>query len=85
MFQLNHRLFAFEECVVPENIHTPTTEDFLICTPPSPRISRSRVVFDDHPSPQEFPEFFYLKKRKWISYVIVVEFYYNSLNIKVNF
>ena len=47
-------------CVVPENIHTPTTEDFLICTPPPPRIFRSRGVFHDPPSPQEFPEFFYL-------------------------
>ena len=46
------------DCVVPENIHTPPpTEDILICTPPPPRIFRSRGVFDDPPSPQEFPEF----------------------------
>ena len=43
--------------MVPENIHTPTTEDSLICTPPPPRIFHSRGVFDDPPSPQEFPEF----------------------------
>ena len=28
-----------KHCVVPENIHTPTTEDFLICTPLPPGFS----------------------------------------------
>ena len=32
---------AKKQCVVPENIHTPTTEDSLICTPPPPRVFRS--------------------------------------------
>ena len=31
---------AKKQCVVPENIHTPTTEDSLICTPPSPWVFR---------------------------------------------
>ena len=44
------------ECVVPENIHTRTTEDSLICTPPPPRIFRSRGSLLT-PLPQEFPEF----------------------------
>ena len=28
---------ASPHCVVPENIHTPTTEDTLIYTPPTPQ------------------------------------------------
>ena len=48
---------AFANCVVPENIHTPTTEDFLVCPPPTPKDFPFQGVFDDPPSPQEFPEF----------------------------
>ena len=73
---------VFSDCVVPENIHTPTTDDSLICTPPNPQDSSFQGVFDDPPSPQEFPEvlngdfayhsleiqsgFGTLKQRKWI-------------------
>ena len=39
------------ECVIPENIHTPTTEDSLICTPPPPRIFRSRGSLIPPPLP----------------------------------
>ena len=36
-------------CVVPENIHTPPTEGFLVCTPYPLQISIPRGVFDDPP------------------------------------
>ena len=39
------------DCVVPENIHTPPTEDTLICSPPTPRIFHSKGVFDNPPLP----------------------------------
>ena len=41
--------------MVPENIHSSPMEDFLICTPQD---FPFQGVFDDPPSPQEFPEFF---------------------------
>ena len=52
-------IHIYSNCVVPENIHTPTTEDSLICTPPPPRIfcSRGSLMTPPPPSPQEFPEF----------------------------
>ena len=57
------------DCVVPENIHTPPTEDTLICSPPPPRIFHSKGVFDNPPFPQEFPEFlngdFFMSKWFW--------------------
>ena len=43
--------------MVPENIYTPTTEDSSICTPPPSQDFPFQGVFDDPPSPQEFPEF----------------------------
>lgn len=46
-------------CVVPENIHTPHTEDSLICTPDPPGFSIPGG-FDDLPTPasrHEFPVF----------------------------
>ena len=45
------------KCVVPENIHTPPTEDSLICTPP-PRIFHSKGVLDDPPPPRNFLNFY---------------------------
>ena len=87
---------AFLHCVVLENTHTPPTEDSLICTPPPPRIFHSKGVFDDPPSPQEFPEFlnrdfftskwfwYFKKNRMWIlthlQKIRMVEFYYNNFN-----
>ena len=57
------------KCVVPENIHTPPTEDSLICTPPPPLIFRSKGVLEVRPYPQEFPEFlngdFFMSKWFW--------------------
>ena len=51
-------IHIYSNCVVPENIHTPTTEDSLICTPPTPQDFLFQGIFDDPPpSPQEFPEF----------------------------
>ena len=46
----------FHRCVVPENIHTPTTEDSLICTPHPPGFSVPGGSLMTLP-PQEFPEF----------------------------
>ena len=45
-------------------------EDTLICTPPPPpRMFCSKGVFDDPPSPQEFPELlngdFFMSKWFW--------------------
>ena len=45
------------KCVVPENIHTHTTEGFLVCTPPTPQEFPFQGVVDDPPPPQEFPLF----------------------------
>ena len=69
--RLTHQLISFIHLFVPSTIHS-----FILCGsrkypyphhgrlfdlhPPPPRIFRSRGVFDDPPSPQEFPEFFYL-------------------------
>ena len=50
-------LLLFIDCVVPENIHTPTMEGFLICPPPTPQDFLFQGVFDDLPSSQELPEF----------------------------
>ena len=50
-------LRSFAKCVVPENIDTPTTEDSLICNPPTPQDFPFQGVFEDPPSPQKFPEF----------------------------
>ena len=49
-------IHIYFNCVVPENIHTPTTEDSLICTPP-PGFSVPGGLWWPPPSPQEFPEF----------------------------
>ena len=48
------RLFK-EQCVVPENIHTPPTEGCLQFEPPPPRIFRSRGLRVAPPYPLEFP------------------------------
>ena len=40
---------VFSDCVVPENIHTSTTEDSLICTLPNPQDFSFQGVFDDPP------------------------------------
>ena len=70
-------------------IYTPPMEDTLICTPLPPRIFRSKGVFVDPPSPQEFPEFlngdFFMSKWFWyfkkteseylLIYENMVEFY----------
>ena len=45
------------ECVVPENIHTPTTEDSLIWIPPPPQDFLFQGVFDDPPPPRNFQNF----------------------------
>ena len=44
-------------CVVPENIHTPPMEGFWFASPHPLGISVPRGVFDDPPSPQEFPRY----------------------------
>ena len=49
-------VFGEEECMVPENIHTPPREGFLLCTPPPHplgiSIPRESLMT---PSPQECP------------------------------
>ena len=51
-------IHIYSNCVVPENIHTPTTEDSLICTPHPPGFSvPGGLWWPPPPSPQEFPEF----------------------------
>ena len=43
--------------VVPENIHTPPTEDIFILTPPPPRNFRSRGFMMTLPPLRNFPVF----------------------------
>ena len=51
-------LLLFIDCVVPENIHTPTMEGFLICPPPPPpRIFCSRGSLMTSPPPRNFQNF----------------------------
>ena len=49
------QLFAFLDCVVPENIHTPPQRVFFQFEPPPPRIFRSRGLHLTSPYPLEFP------------------------------
>ena len=45
------------KCVVAENIHTPTTEGFLVYTPPTPQEFPFQGVVDDPPPPRNFHYF----------------------------
>ena len=48
--------YILYECVVPENIHTPTTEGIFFLTPHPPGISNFGP-YNDPPTPQEFSYF----------------------------
>ena len=52
---------AKKQCVVPENIHTPTTEDSLICTPHPPGVSVPARVFDENETKTRFQLPYYTK------------------------
>ena len=47
----------YSYCVVPENIHTPPTEDTLICTPHPPGFSIPRGSLITPPPPRNFQNF----------------------------
>ena len=54
----NKELRQEGQCVVPENIHTPPTEDSLICTPPTPQdFPFQGGLWWPPPSPRNFQNF----------------------------
>ena len=67
--------------------YPPPTEDFLICTPLPLGFSVPEGSLMTPPPLRNFQKFCTYKKESeyHLSYVNTIEFYYNSVNIKVNF
>ena len=69
-----------------QKISIPPPQKTFWFAPPSPQDFLFQGVFDDPPPLRHFQNFCtYKKESDWISWVNTVEFYYNSVNIKVNF